>query len=131
MAAHQALPSLGFFRQEHWSGLPFPSPVMKVKSETEAAQSCPTLSGPRDCSTRLLCPWDFPGKSTGVGCELLIFFRVLPSFWNACGASGLQATGNFLHNLFDWHDFTAAVEHASVHVQIVWISSSYIITIQE
>ena len=25
--AHQALPSLGFSRQEHWSGLPFPSPV--------------------------------------------------------------------------------------------------------
>jgi len=25
MAAHQALPSLGFSRQEHWSGLPFPS----------------------------------------------------------------------------------------------------------
>jgi len=27
MAAHQASPSLGFSRQEHWSGLPFPSPV--------------------------------------------------------------------------------------------------------
>ena len=26
-AAHQAPPSLGFFRQEHWSGLPFPSPM--------------------------------------------------------------------------------------------------------
>ena len=27
--AHQAPPSLGFFRQEHWSGLPFPSPMHK------------------------------------------------------------------------------------------------------
>ena len=27
MAAHQAPPSLGFSRQEHWSGLPFPSPM--------------------------------------------------------------------------------------------------------
>ena len=26
-AAHQTLPSLGFSRQGHWSGLPFPSPV--------------------------------------------------------------------------------------------------------
>ena len=26
-AAHQAPPSLGFSRQEHWSGLPFPSPL--------------------------------------------------------------------------------------------------------
>ena len=26
-AVHQAPPSLGFSRQEHWSGLPFPSPM--------------------------------------------------------------------------------------------------------
>ena len=25
--SHQAPPSLGFSRQEHWSGLPFPSPA--------------------------------------------------------------------------------------------------------
>ena len=48
--AHQAPPSLGFSRQEHWSGLPFLSPCMKVKSESEVAQSCPTLSNPMDCS---------------------------------------------------------------------------------
>ena len=33
----------------------------KVKSESEVAQSCPTL--------RLLRPRDFPGKGTGVGCH--------------------------------------------------------------
>ena len=27
IAAHQAPLSLGFSRQEHWSGLPFPSPM--------------------------------------------------------------------------------------------------------
>ena len=27
MEAHEAPPSLGFSRQEHWNGLPFPSPV--------------------------------------------------------------------------------------------------------
>ncbi|KAB0385173.1 hypothetical protein FD755_000129 [Muntiacus reevesi] len=27
MAAHQAPPSLGFSRQKHWSGLPFPPPM--------------------------------------------------------------------------------------------------------
>ena len=27
MAAYQDPPSLGFSRQEHWSGLPFPSPM--------------------------------------------------------------------------------------------------------
>ena len=41
-------PSLGFSRQEHWSGLPFPSPVHK--SESEVAQSCPTLHDHMDCS---------------------------------------------------------------------------------
>ena len=47
-AAHEAPPSLGFSRQEHWSGLPFPSPMRG--SESEVAQSCPTLSDPMDCS---------------------------------------------------------------------------------
>ena len=27
--SHKALPSLGFSRQEHWSGLPFPSPMQE------------------------------------------------------------------------------------------------------
>ena len=36
-AAHQAPPSLGFSRQEHWSGVPFPFPM----HESEVAQSCP------------------------------------------------------------------------------------------
>ena len=49
-AAHQAPPSLGFSRQEHWSGLPFPSPMHERKSESEVAQLCPTLSDPMDCS---------------------------------------------------------------------------------
>ena len=31
-AAHQAPLSLGFSRQEHWSGLPFPSPMHKSKN---------------------------------------------------------------------------------------------------
>ena len=29
----------------------------------------PTLCDP---VTRLLCPWNFPGKSTGVGCHFLL-----------------------------------------------------------
>ena len=92
---------------------------MKVKSESEVTQSCPTLHDPMDCSppgssaheifqarvlewvaiafsnrdsccccvtsvmsdsvqphglqpTRLLPPWDSPGKNTGVGCHFLL-----------------------------------------------------------
>ena len=46
MAAYRAPVSLEFSRQEHWSGLPFPSPVC----EREVTQSCPTFSDPMDCS---------------------------------------------------------------------------------
>ena len=45
--AHQAPPSLGFSRQEHWSGLPFPSPM----HESEVVQLCLILSNPMDCSS--------------------------------------------------------------------------------
>ena len=109
MAAHQAPPSLGFSRQEHWSRLPFPSPMR----ESEVSQSCLTPSNLMDCGlpgssvqgilqarvlewgaiafsvvnrsvvsnsllpsrlqpARLLCPRDSPGKSTGVGCCVLL-----------------------------------------------------------
>ena len=32
----------------------------------KSLQSCPTLCDPMDGHTRLLCPWDSPGKKTGV-----------------------------------------------------------------
>ena len=40
------------------------------KKLSEVAQSCPTLCNPMD--TRLLRPWDFLGKSPGVGCHFLL-----------------------------------------------------------
>ena len=47
-AAQQAPLSLGFSRQEHWSGLPFPSPMHESKSEV--SQLYPTPCDPMDCS---------------------------------------------------------------------------------
>ena len=45
--------------------------IMKVK-ESEVSQSCPTLR-PRGLQpTRLLWPWDSPGKNIGVGCRFLL-----------------------------------------------------------
>ena len=75
MAAHQAPPSLGFSRQEHWSGLPFPSPMHeseKWKGSHSVVSDNSQPHGPQP--TRLLCLWDFPGKSTGVGCHRLLWF---------------------------------------------------------
>ena len=43
MAAHQALPSMGFSRQEYWSGVPVPSPKSAYCNNTEfiSAKSLP------------------------------------------------------------------------------------------
>ena len=54
-AAHQSPLSLGFSRQEHWSGLPFPSP-MHESEKWKWSRSVVTLGDPMDCS--------LPGSST-------------------------------------------------------------------
>ena len=73
MAAHQASPSLGFSRQEHWSGLPFPSPMHESEKWKWSLSVVSDTQRPHGLQpSRLLHPWDFPGKSTGVGCHCLL-----------------------------------------------------------
>ena len=71
-------PSLGFSRQEHWSGLPFPSPMRESEKwkGSHLVESDPQWSHGLQPS-RLLRPWDFPGKSTGVDCHCLLLIIVL------------------------------------------------------
>ena len=45
---------------------------MKVKSEREVAQSCLTQRPHRLQPTRLLRPWNCPGRNAGVGCHFLL-----------------------------------------------------------
>ena len=72
-AAHQAPLSLGFSRQEHWHGLPFPSPIQESEKWKWSRSVVFDPSWPHGLEpTRLLRPWDFPGKSTGVGCHCLL-----------------------------------------------------------
>ena len=47
-----------------------PAAITHMVKESEVTQSCLTLCDPME-PTRLLHPWDFPGKSTGVGCHFL------------------------------------------------------------
>ena len=49
-AAHQAPPSLGFSRQEHWSGLPFPSPMHESEKWNGSRSVVSDSSDPMDCS---------------------------------------------------------------------------------
>ena len=85
---------LWFSRQDYWSGLPFPSPGnlpdpgIKLTSPTSAGgffTTEPPESESVSCSivsdflwpqglwpSRPLCPWNSPGKNTGVGCHSLL-----------------------------------------------------------
>ena len=49
-AAHQVPPSLGFSRQEHWSGLSFPSPMHESEKWKWSLSVYLTLRDPMDCS---------------------------------------------------------------------------------
>ena len=47
------------------------TPIPK-KSESEVTHLRSTVCYPMDCSLGILCPWDFPGKSTVVGCHFFL-----------------------------------------------------------
>ena len=53
-SAHQAPPPLGFSRQEHWSGLPSPSPILESE-KWKLSRSVVSLSNP--------LAWSLPGSS--------------------------------------------------------------------
>ena len=72
-AAHQAPLSLGFSRQKHWSGLPFLSPMHESETWKWSRSVVSDSQRPHELQpTRLLRPWDFPGKSTGAGYHCLL-----------------------------------------------------------
>ena len=73
MAAYQAPPSLGFSRQEHWSGEPLPSPV----HESERWKWSLSVATPWTAAYQAPPSMDFPGKRTGVGCHCLLRKRSL------------------------------------------------------
>ena len=49
--------------------------------------------------TRLLCPWDFPGKSTGVGCHCLRWVQLCSSLsilWRCLSLGGDEIKGDII-----------------------------------
>ena len=67
--AHQALPSMGFSRQEYWSGLPFPSPGDPPNPVTEPGSPLQADA----------LPSEPPGKNTPRSKHLLISWLQSPS----------------------------------------------------
>ena len=92
-AAYQAPLSLGFSRQEHWSGFPFPSSMHESEKWKWSRSVVSNPQRPHGLQpTRLLLPWDFPGKSTGVGChchiQVYTFVNLAWSQWTYPQAKG-------------------------------------------
>ena len=100
-----------------WVSRHFLLQCMKVKSESEKWKwSRSVVSDPQRPHglqpTRLLLPWDFPGRSTGVGCHCLLPYCVIPSEtpllllnWKnkKLGGRGKRACAPLLvTNLFSW-----------------------------
>ena len=98
MAAHQAPPSLGFSRQEYWSGLPFPSAMNESEnwkwSHSVMSDSLPSHGLQH---SRLPCPSSIPGPCSNSSpltqwCHAAISSTVVP--FSSCLQS-FSASGSF------------------------------------
>ena len=80
----------------------------------KSRQSCPTLCDPIDGSPPGSCPWDSPGKNTGVGCHFLLQCMKVKSESEVaqlcqtlsnpmdCGPPGSSAYGIFQARVLEW-----------------------------
>ena len=78
---------------------------MKVKSESEVAQSCLTRSDGMDCSLPGSHPWDFAGKSTGVGLPLPSPVSSSRSLLNISYIFLIHASSKILDHLYYHYEF--------------------------
>ena len=86
-------PVPGILQAGHWSGLPFPSPMHESEKWKGSCSVVSDSSRPYELQpTRLLHPWGFPGKSTGVGCHCLLH----RSSYNALIPKHFKRTGRNL-----------------------------------
>ena len=89
-AAHQAPPSLGFSRQEHWSGLPFPSPMHESEKWKWSHSVMPNSSRPHGlrCSSRQITP--FASRCFWGHQECLYFHHNLTVVGGSCGSVSIM-----------------------------------------
>ena len=125
MAAHQAPLSLGFSRQEHWSGLPFPSPMHESEKWKWSRSVVSNSSRPRGLQpTRLLHPWDFPGTAVPFKGWEFRHSTEVPSavhfpLWHLDWKTELESR-TWLSNWTELNPWTTWVWTAQVHLQVVF-----------
>ena len=93
------------------------------------AQLCPTVT-PVGCNLpRLLCPWNFPDKNTGMGCQFLLQGIFLTQGLNPCllrllhwqaDSLPLHHLGSFFHIYLIYCSMQLIF---SVNTQIIWPSN--------
>ena len=127
-AAYQAPPSMGFSRQEYWSGVPSTSPVKHLAAAAAAAPAVASVVSnsvrPRRWQpTRLPRPRDSQGKNTGVGCHFLLQCmkvksesEVAQSCPTLCNPMDHSLPGSSVHGIFqarvlEWGAIAFSIKH--------------------
>ena len=64
--------------------------------------------------SRFLCPWDFPGKNTGVGCHFLL--------------QGIFLTQGLNQHLLHWQKESLSLCHLGIPAYQLYISSKYFVS---
>ena len=93
-------------------------------------QSCPTLRPHRRQPTRLPCPWDSPGKNTGVSCHFLLQCMKVkserevtqlcptPSDPMDCSLLGSSVHGIFQARVLEWGAITFSHVYAYMYLNM-------------
>ena len=122
VAYHSPL-SMGFSREEYWSGLTFPSPENIPDPGIEPGPP----SEPPWKSTSLPRPWDSPGKNTGVGCHFLLQSRKVKSESEVaqpcptlrdpmdCSLPGSSVHGIFQARVLEWGAIAFSEWYTKIH----------------
>ena len=143
MSAHQAPPSLGFSRQEHWSGLPFPSPwtaanqaSLSITNSHEFVMSIESVMPSNHlilCQPLLLPPSIF--SSIRDSSNESAFCMRWPKYWSfSFNISPSNEHSGLISFRIDWLDLLAIqgtlkslLQHHISKASVLWCSAFFII----
>ena len=80
-AAYQAPPSMGFSRQEYWSGVPLPSPVKNLVTDRTRIWTF-VIWVQSQCSEHLFCPYKRALKIWSLMCKEFVLHLTHFSNWS-------------------------------------------------